>query len=130
MFLVLFPYPIADAMGIFCARLEELAELIGRKAGLPQDRGECPALEVSVVVRDGDENAGFFRVPQVTMAPAAMVHEKASSLQGADKLARSNDPKLAHTSSMATATVSAMILSRGRASSGGIGNPSLARASI
>ena len=96
---------------------------------MAQDRPKGAALEVAGVDGHGDEDAGPVGVPQVVVAAADVMHKKASSLQGADELAGPDDRQIAHTSGMATATVSLMMLPWGSGSSGGIDRPSLARVS-
>jgi hypothetical protein len=74
---------------------------------------QSAALEIPVMVRNGDQQARSVRVSKVS----------------ANELARSNGGKAIHPCSMVTATVSAMILHGGGRSSGGRVSPSLARLS-
>src|SRR6266446_6752398 len=110
-------------------RLQQIPEFLGRDTGFAQDRPERATFEIPIMVGNGNQHARFFRMPEVVVAAPDVVHRKTSSLQRANELAWSNNGEAIHSCSMATATVSLMMLPRGSGSSGGIGRPSLVRLS-
>jgi hypothetical protein len=59
-------------------------KLLGREAGLTEDRAQRAALEIPIVKWNGDE----YPRPVGVVATANVVHKKAGSLEGANKLAR------------------------------------------
>lgn len=63
-------------------------KLLGREAGLTEDRAQRAALEIPIVKWNGDEYPRPVGVAKVMVATANVVHKKAGSLEGANKLAR------------------------------------------
>ena len=63
-------------------------KLLGREAGLTEDRAQRTALEIPIVKWNGDECPRPVGVAKVMGATANVVHKKAGSLEGANKLAR------------------------------------------